>query len=108
MNTGVEHPDIRYVVYLVHRDGTLTGAMPRMRHDPDCGHFDWDGGERLGTPVLANEEQMSTLKACTSCVQRRSDPAKANRAEKADGTIRQLCPTCYQTMPLTGTCDNCD
>jgi hypothetical protein len=47
------YPQIRYVVYPVHRDGTLTGAQPRLRHDPGCGHFDWGDGVALGTPVLA-------------------------------------------------------
>jgi len=25
-------------------DGTLTGAKPRLRHDPGCGHFKWGNG----------------------------------------------------------------
>jgi hypothetical protein len=75
----VKHPDIRYVVYPVHRDGTPTGALPRMRHDPDCGHFEWGDGEILGTPVLATDEQMRTLRACKSCVERRSNSLKRYR-----------------------------
>ena len=71
VSAELEHPDIRYVVYPVHRDGTPTGKLPRMRHDPDCGHFYWGDGEFLGTPVLATEEQMKTLKACDSCVKSR-------------------------------------
>jgi hypothetical protein len=63
----VEHPDIRYVIYSVYRDGTLTGGLPRMRHDLDCSHFDWGCGEILGTPAPATDAQMSTLKACTTC-----------------------------------------
>jgi hypothetical protein len=63
----VEHPDIRYVIYSVYRDGTLTGGLPRMRHDLDCSHFDWGYGEILGTPAPATDAQMSTLKACTTC-----------------------------------------
>ncbi len=49
------HPEIRYVVYPVHLDGTPTGQPPRMRHDLECGgkHFDWRNGEVLGTPVPA-------------------------------------------------------
>jgi hypothetical protein len=50
---AAEYPEIRYVVYPVHRDGMLTGAQPRLRHDPGCGHFDWGDGVALGTPVLA-------------------------------------------------------
>lgn len=76
MSTEVEHPEIRYVMYPAHLDGTLTGQPPRKRHYPDCGHFDFRGGLRLGTPVLANEEQMRTLKPCTSCVNKRSDSPK--------------------------------
>jgi hypothetical protein len=76
MNAEVEHPEIKYVVYPVHLDGTLTGAPPRMRHDPDCGHFVWGnktvGYKTLGTPVLATPEQMKTLRACKSCLARRS------------------------------------
>ncbi len=56
MAEEVEHPDIRYVVYPVHLDGTLTGAEPRLRHDPDCGHFEWGDGTILGTPVLATSD----------------------------------------------------
>jgi hypothetical protein len=40
-----------------------------MRHDPGCGHFKWPGGILLGTPVLATEEQMRSLKACKSCIE---------------------------------------
>jgi len=67
------------VVYPVHLDGTLTGQSPRMRHYPDCNHFDFRGGRRLGTPVLADEEQMRALKPlkpCASCVNKRSDSTK--------------------------------
>jgi hypothetical protein len=70
MPEAVEHPDIMHVVYPVHMDGTLTGAKPRMRHDPDCGHFKW-GDHTLGTTVLATDQQMQTLKACKSCINRR-------------------------------------
>jgi hypothetical protein len=76
VSTEVEHPEIRYVSYPVHLDGRLTGRPPRKRHYPDCGHFDFRGGIRLGTPVLANEEQMRTVKPCTTCVNKRSDSAK--------------------------------
>jgi hypothetical protein len=68
MTSAVEHADIKFVVYPVHMDGTLTGARPRMRHDPDCGHFKWGDGTVLGTAVLATEEQMRSLRACKSCI----------------------------------------
>jgi hypothetical protein len=103
----VEHPDIRYVVYPVHLDGTPTGELPRMRHDPDCSHFAWGGGKILGTPVLATEEQMRTLRACKSCVERRSTSSSGNMPGYKEGKVGRLCPTCHQVMPLTGVCDDC-
>jgi hypothetical protein len=108
VSAEVEHPDIRYVKYPVHRDGTLTGGLPRMRHDPDCGHFDWGGGEILGTPVLATDEQMRTLKACTTCIERTSGLPGGGSARPTEGKLGQLCPACHQVMPLTGVCDNCN
>ncbi len=72
VSAAVEHSDIRYVVDPVHLDGTLTGQPPRMRHDPDCGHFKWGDGTILGTPKLATDEQMRVLRACKHCVKRRS------------------------------------
>jgi hypothetical protein len=104
---AVEHPDIRYVVYPVHLDGTLTGAKPRLRHDADCSHFEWGDGTILGTPVLATEEQMQTLSACKSCIGRRADSRGDARQSVKDGRSGKLCPTCNQVMPLTGVCDNC-
>ena len=104
----VEDPDIRYVVYPVHRDGTPTGGLPRMRHDPDCSHFDWGDGEILGTPVPATDEQMRTLKACTTCIERTSGLPGGGSARPTEGKLGQLCPACHQVMPLTGVCDNCN
>src|ERR1700733_3050334 len=92
----VENPDIRYVVYPVHRDGTLTGAQPRLRHDPGCSHFDWGDGTLLGTPVLATDEQMS-----------RGESPRDGRRSVRERRTGGLCPTCNQMMPLTGVCDNC-
>jgi hypothetical protein len=107
MAEEVEHPDIRYVVYPVHLDGTLTGAEPRLRHDPDCGQFEWGDGTILGTPVLATDEQMHTLKACKSCISRRGESHGSTRQGAKDARSGRLCPTCHQVMPLTGVCDNC-
>ena len=103
----VEYPDIRYVVYPVHVDGSLTGDQPRLRHDPDCPHFEWGDGTVLGTPQLATEEQMQTLRACKTCIGTRRGSGGGNRADGRDGRTGELCPTCYQTMSLTGVCDNC-
>jgi hypothetical protein len=107
MSVEIEHPDIRYVVYPVHVDGSLTGELPRMRHDPDCGHFEWGDGRTLGTPKLATDEQMRTLRACKSCIERRSDSSATGASAVREGKLGQLCPSCHQIMPLTGICDNC-
>ncbi len=108
MASKVEHPDIRYVVYPVHLDGTPTGAKPRLRHDPDCSHFEWGDGTRLGTPQLATEEQMQTLRACKTCIEtRRGQGGSSSPRDGKDGRTGGMCPTCHQSMPLTGICDNC-
>jgi hypothetical protein len=107
MAEAVDHPDIRYVVFPVHRDGTLTGAKPRLRHDPDCSHFEWGDGTILGSPLLATEEQMRTLKACKSCIERRRESRGHAGQRVMNGRPGRLCPTCNQVMPLTGMCENC-
>jgi hypothetical protein len=94
-------------VYPVHRDGTLTGAKPRLRHDPGCSHFEWGDGTLLGTPVLATEEQMRALNACKTCMETRGDSPRDGRQSLRDGRTGTLCPTCNQVMPLTGICDDC-
>jgi hypothetical protein len=83
MAGAAEHPNIRYVVYPVHLDGTLTGAKPRLRHDPGCSHFEWRDGTHLGTPVLATDEQMRILNACKSCIQRRGKSPRDNRQSQS-------------------------
>jgi len=103
----VEHPDIRYVVYPVHLDGTRTGAEPRLRHDPDCSHFEWRDGTVLGTPELATEEQMQTLRACKTCVETRGESSRSGLDSVKEGRLGDVCPACSQVMPLTGICDNC-
>jgi hypothetical protein len=107
MAGAVDHPDIRYVVYPVHLDGALTGAEPRLRHDPGCGHFEWGDGTTLGTPELATEQQMQTLRACKDCVAARGESARDPRQDGTDGRIGEICLTCSQAMSLTGVCDNC-
>jgi hypothetical protein len=87
MAGAVDHPDIRFVVDPVHMDGTLTGAKPRMRHRPGCRHFKWPNGKALGTPVLATEAQMRSLRPCKSCVASRGSargetPPKHERAQR--------------------------
>src|ERR1700722_9585560 len=103
----VEHPGIRYVVYPVHVNGMPTGAQPRLRHDPDCSHFEYRDGTVLGNPQLATEEQMQTLRACKTCVETRRGSRGDSRHDMKDGKTGGLCPTCNQTMSLTGVCDNC-
>jgi hypothetical protein len=108
MASEVEHPDIRYVVYPVHLDGTPTGAVARVRHDPDCSHFEWGDGTVLGTPLLASDEQMQTLRACKTCIDtRHGRRGSGGLGAGRDGPTGEICPACFQTMPLTGTCDNC-
>jgi hypothetical protein len=99
MSDTVDQPDIRFVVYPVHLDGTLTGAKPRLRHNPDCGHFEWGDGTILGTPQLATEEQMQTLRACQTCVETRGGPSRDARHEVKDGRTGGFCPTCNQMLP---------
>lgn len=103
----VEYPDIRHVVYPVHLDGTRTGAEPRLRHYPGCGHFEWGDGTVLGTPEPATEEQMQTLKACKTCIASSGRSSSGGHQGASEGRAGELCPTCYQVMPLTGVCDNC-
>lgn len=105
----IEHPDIRYVVYPVHLDGSLTGAKPRLRHDPDCSHFEWGDGTILGTPELATAVQMQTLRACKTCVAARAESSNVRdiRTGAKEGRIGEVCPTCNQAMSLTHVCDNC-
>jgi hypothetical protein len=107
MAAVVEHPDVRYVVYPVHVNGVPTGAQPRLRHDPDCSHFEYRDGTVLGTPQLATEEQMQTLRACKTCVETRGGSRGGGRHDTKDSKTGGLCPTCNQTMSLTGVCDNC-
>ena len=61
----------------------------------------------LGTPQLATEEQMQTLRACKTCVETANGLREGSRYEGTDGRIGEPCPTCCQTVPLTGVCDNC-
>jgi len=89
-----EHPDIRYVVYPLHLDGTRTGAKPRLRHDPDCSHFEWRDGTILDTPELATEEQMRTLRACKTCIATRDESRGDARDRMTDGRTGGVCPTC--------------
>lgn len=70
MTDAAKYPNIKYVVRPVHLDSTLTGAKPRMRHNPGCGHFKWPDNAVLGTFEPATPEQMQTLRACKSCIKR--------------------------------------
>lgn len=103
----IEYPDIKYVVYPVHLDGRPTGANPRMRHHSDCGHFEWGDGTILGTPKLATQEQLQTLRACKHCVGANGRSSISGQHSGRDGKLGEICPGCSQAMPLTGICDNC-
>ena len=107
MSAEVEHPDICYVVPGMHRNDTLSGQPPKTRHYRHCagGHFTWpDRSEPLGEPDLATEEQMRTLPACTDCITMgEGSPGSSTREDR----LGDVCPSCYQVMPLTGICDNC-
>lgn len=86
-------------------DGTEIGSAPRMRHFVDCGHFIFEDGTVLGTPILASAEQMRDLPVCKTCVQREfgSEASGGGRALR----YGDPCATCFQTLPITGICDNC-
>jgi hypothetical protein len=103
----VEYPSIKFVSYPVHLDGTRTGAQPRMRHFPGCGHFDGGDGTILGTPELATAKQMQTLLACKTCMGSRGLSSRGAGPVSKESRTGAVCLTCNQLMPLTGTCDNC-
>ena len=107
MPGAVKHPDIRFVVYPAHPGGTLTGAKPRLRHYPGCGHFEWGDGTLLGAPVMAAEEQSRTLSACKTRVKSRGGSSEETRQQVKEGGAGGLCCTCNQMLPLAGRCDNC-
>jgi len=78
-----------------------------MRHNPDCGHFEWGDGTILGTPEPATQEQMQTLRACKDCIETSGKSSGDGRHSVKDGKLGKVCPVCSQVMPLTGICDNC-
>lgn len=107
MASPVEHPEIRFVVYPVHMDGARTGAKPRLRHYPDCWHFEWGDGVRLGTPEPATLDQMHNLKACKTCIASRGGSTGGTRLDSYENRTGKLCPNCNQLLPLIGFCDDC-
>lgn len=108
MTSEVQHPDIRYVVNPVHLDETPIGTKPRKRHYPDCSHFEWPNGMRLGTPILATDEQMRTLKPCKTCVDSKGSSSTPDRDHASGARTSSLCPDCNEMLPLTGRCFNCN
>lgn len=50
---------------------------------------------------------MQTLRACKTCIETRDGPHRGDRQGGKDSRTGGVCPTCSQTMPLTGICDNC-
>lgn len=95
------HPEIRYVAYPVHVDGTPTCQPPRMRDDLVCGgkHFDWRNGE-VRHPDASDpgpDEEARGLRAL-----------RRSRARNSPGqALANVCPSGRQVMPLTGVRDNC-
>ncbi len=108
MKSEIEHADITHVVNPVHMDGTLTGAAPRLRHYPDCSHFDWADGVRLGTPIPATPEQMRGLRACKTCIDSGGGDGSGAARQEEQSRTGDLCPNCRQMLPLTRHSDNCD
>ncbi len=104
----IGHPEIRYVVPPVDMNGVATGHAPRKRHDVDCGHFTFDGDTVLGSPQLATEEQMRDVPPCRDCVSRTASAERESQARGSAGPTGPLCPTCFVSTPLNGTCDTCD
>jgi len=61
----------------------------------------------LGTPELATAKQMETLVACKTCMGSRGLSTRGAGSVKTESRTGDVCPTCSQQMPLTGTCDRC-
>jgi len=49
-------------------------SVRTLRHDRDCSHLEWRDGTVLGTPQLATEEPMQTLRACKTCIETHRGP----------------------------------
>ena len=106
--SGVQHPEINLVVPPVTMEGEPTGAQPRMRHLPDCGHFVMPDGTILGTPRLATTEEMRALPPCKDCISRTGSSGDGGHRREDLAPVGDLCPGCSVELPLTGTCDGCD
>lgn len=55
------------------------------------------------TPALVR----AARRACKTCIETRHGQHADSRPDGRDGRTGALCPTCNQTMSLTGVCDNC-
>jgi hypothetical protein len=90
-----------------------TSTARQQERSQDCGTIPvaatskWGDGTILGTPQLATEVQMQTLRACKTCIGTRGNSSTDARHDLKDGRTGRLCPTSNQMMPLTGVCDNC-
>jgi hypothetical protein len=89
---------------------TLNSAMPGVSRGLSRGRREVGsgaGGHVVGTPELATDEQMQTLRACKTCIQTRGESSRDASYGVNESRTGGLCPTCNQAMPLTGNCDNC-
>jgi hypothetical protein len=85
-----------------------TSTARQQERSQDCGTIPvaatskWGDGTILGTPQLATEVQMQTLRACKTCIGTRGNSSTDARHDLKDGRTGRLCPTSNQMMPLTG------
>ena len=78
-----------------------------MARPQNCSHFEWGDSAILGTPKLATEEQMQTLRACKTGIAARAQSSKDAREGMKNGRIGEICPICNPATPLTEICNNC-
>ncbi len=106
--TNIEYPGLIWVKDPVNFEtGKRTGARPRMRHHEDCWHLKDDDGRPIGPPPYrASEEQMRTLPACKTCAGE-TGGGSARPRSAADRRVGEICPTCFQELPVKGQCQNC-
>lgn len=107
MPVSIAYPEIDHVLPPVGMDGTPTGAKPRKRHHPDCGHFTFPDGSTLGTPRVATAQELRALPPCKDCIDRTQEAAPAPKPVSWDTPAGRLCPNCFVEMPVIGQCYTC-